>query len=152
MDRMGLADGSPTSPSLLAEVKSGYVVRIVLEAAVHAPEECLSPAVVLVDYAAPGAALRCEVGARVHDGNSGIGALVAEHAQQLRDCPASEGRRMVLALAGLYYVAGPGLRQSLQGDVLAVLQGVHKPPAYLVERGPGPAQLFPGQPFEPPLG
>jgi hypothetical protein len=35
---MGLADGSPTSPSLLAEVKSGYIVCVVLEAAVHAPE------------------------------------------------------------------------------------------------------------------
>ncbi len=38
MDRMGLADGSPTSPSLLAKVKSGYIVRVVLEAAVHAAE------------------------------------------------------------------------------------------------------------------
>ncbi len=36
MDRIGLADGSPTSPSLLAEVKCGNVIRIVLEAAVDA--------------------------------------------------------------------------------------------------------------------
>ena len=38
MDRIGLADGNPTSSSLLAKVKSGNNVRIVLEAAVHAPE------------------------------------------------------------------------------------------------------------------
>jgi hypothetical protein len=79
MDRMGLADGSPTSPSLLAEVKSGNIVRVVLEAAVHTSEERLSPAVVLVDCAAPGASLRCEVWAYVHYGNPGTGALVAEH-------------------------------------------------------------------------
>lgn len=59
---------------------------------------------------------------------------------------------MVLALAGLSDVAGPGLWQSLKGDVLASLQGVHKPPADLVKRSPGPPQLFPGQPFEPPFG
>jgi hypothetical protein len=38
MDRIGLADGSPTSPSLLAKVKSGHSVRIMLETAVDAPE------------------------------------------------------------------------------------------------------------------
>jgi hypothetical protein len=38
MDRIGLADNSPTSTSLLAEVKSGYIVRVMLEAAVHAAE------------------------------------------------------------------------------------------------------------------
>lgn len=36
MDRMGLADGSPTSASLLAKVRCGYVVCIMLKAAVHA--------------------------------------------------------------------------------------------------------------------
>ena len=105
-----------------------------------------------MDGAAPGAALGCEVRARVDHLNPGIGALVAEHGEQPGDGPASEGRRMVLALAGLSDVAGPGLWQSLQGDVLAVLQGIDKPPADLVKRSPGPPQLFPGQPFEPPLG
>lgn len=82
MDHMGLADGSPTSTSLLAKVKSGYIVRVVLEAAVHTTEERLSPAVVLVDCAAPGAALRGEVRARVDHPDPGIGALVAEHGEQ----------------------------------------------------------------------